>query len=118
MEFSRFTRWCAHALGTPIAFLVALIVVVVWAMSGPFIGFSDTWQLIINTGTTITTGLFVFIIQNTQNHDTRAMHVKLDEIILKMENADNKYVRAETREDKVVQELEQLHEDEIKENTL
>jgi low affinity Fe/Cu permease len=105
-------------VGTPTAFILAVLGVLVWALTGPLFAFSTNWQLVVNSTTTVITFWLVFIIQNTQNHDTRAMHIKLDEIILKMENADNNFVRAETREEKVVQELEHLHEEEIKENTL
>src|SRR5438045_1757787 len=76
--FTRFAKWASREAGRPKAFTLAAIVLVVWAVSGPFFGFSDTWQLIINTGTTIITFLMVFLIQNTQNRDSEAIHVKLD----------------------------------------
>jgi low affinity Fe/Cu permease len=87
--FSRFARWTSHWAGQAQAFAVALLVVVVWAITGPAFGFSDTWQLVINTGTTIVTFLMVFLIQNTQNRDSTAMHLKLDEIIRSLETAHN-----------------------------
>jgi low affinity Fe/Cu permease len=79
--FTRFAQWTARSAGRPITFALALTVVVVWAVSGPVFGFSDTWQLVINTGTTIVTFLMVFLIQNTQNRDAEAMQVKLDELL-------------------------------------
>ncbi len=79
--FGRFARWTAHLAGQPIAFLTAVAIIVGWGASGPVFGFSNTWQLVINTGTTIVTFLMVFLIQNTQNRDGIAVHLKLDEII-------------------------------------
>jgi low affinity Fe/Cu permease len=79
--FRSFAHGAAVAVGSFWAFLVALAVIVVWAVTGPLFGFSDTWQLVINTGTTIVTFLMVFLIQNTQNRDTVAMQIKLDELI-------------------------------------
>lgn len=79
--YTRTARWIAQLSGRPITFLLAVATIVVWLISGPFFGYSDTWQLVINTGTTIVTFLMVFLIQNTQNRDTTAMQVKLDELI-------------------------------------
>jgi low affinity Fe/Cu permease len=79
--FSRFAKWTSRITGSPQAFGIALLVVIVWAVSGPLFHFSDTWQLVINTGTTIATFLMVFLIQNTQNRDAQAIQVKLDELI-------------------------------------
>jgi low affinity Fe/Cu permease len=79
--FRRFSHRVSDVLGTPWAFVLALLVIAVWAVSGPVFRFSDTWQLLINTGTTIVTFLMVFIIQNTQNRDARAIHLKLDELL-------------------------------------
>lgn len=79
--FSRFARWVARASGQPQAFVMALGVIVLWAITGPFFEFSDTWQLVVNTSTTIITFLMVFLIQNTQNRDAEAVQVKLDELI-------------------------------------
>jgi low affinity Fe/Cu permease len=87
--FSRLAAATAHATGRPAAFLLSFAIVVLWAISGPIFGYSDTWQLVINTGTTIVTFLMVFLIQNTQNRDTMALQLKLDELILATKNARN-----------------------------
>jgi low affinity Fe/Cu permease len=92
--------------GKPFTFLLATAAVIVWAVSGPFFGFSDTWQLVINTSTTIVTFLMVFLIQNTQNRDTAAMQIKLAELIIRLDGADNKLATAEDLSDK---DLEKLH---------
>ena len=75
--FHRIARRVSNAIGTPLAFILALLTIVTWAVTGPIFGYSDTWQLIINTATTVVTFLVVFLIQNTQNHDSRALHLKL-----------------------------------------
>ena len=87
--FTKFAKWASHWTGQPIAFLLAAGVILVWILSGPIFGFSDTWQLVINTGTTIITFLMVFLIQNTQNRDTKALQLKLDELIFVMAKANN-----------------------------
>ena len=79
--FARFARFTSHVVGHPLASVSAAAIIVLWALSGPLFGFSDTWQLVINTGTTIITFLMVFLIQNTQNRDSTAVQVKLDELI-------------------------------------
>jgi low affinity Fe/Cu permease len=93
--FSRFAGITAHWTGTSSAFVIAFLIVVVWAASGPLFHYSDTWQLVINTGTTIVTFLMVFLIQNTQNRDTRALQVKLSEVILALETANNRIAAIE-----------------------
>ena len=93
--FVPFSTAIAHWAGTSSAFVVAALVVVVWAVSGPLFNYSDTWQLVINTGTTIVTFLMVFLIQNTQNRDTKALQVKLSELILALEAANNRMASIE-----------------------
>ena len=102
--FARMAGAVAHATGTPGAFLLCVAVVIVWAVSGPLFQFSDTWQLVINTGTTIVTFLMVFLIQNTQNRDGAAIQIKLDELIL-TSKAENDFIGIEKLTDK---ELELL----------
>src|SRR5215217_7736908 len=87
--FTRFAKWTSRATGHPATFVAAVLVLLVWAVSGPIFGFSDTWQLVINTGTTIITFLMVFLIQNTQNRDSAAMQLKLDEVIRAINGAHN-----------------------------
>ncbi len=94
-RFGRLARRSAAAAGSPITFCVAVIVVLAWAITGPWFGFSDTWQLVINTGTTIITFLMVFLIQNTQNRDSTAMQIKLDELIRAIEGARNRMIAIE-----------------------
>jgi len=93
--FPRFANWVAAAAGRPLTFVVAVGIVVIWGISGPLFGFSDTWQLVINTGTTIITFLMVFLIQSTQNRDGEAMQVKLDELIRSIEGAQNALIGLE-----------------------
>ena len=107
-KFSEFALIVSRASGHPIAFLMAMLVVVVWGATGPIFGYSDTWQLVINTGTTIVTFLMVFLIQNTQNRDTLALQLKLDELVLAQRGAHNSFVDLENLSDA---ELERVHED-------
>ena len=107
-HFSRFAHSVSLWTGHPVAFLLALAVVIVWIMTGPIFNYSDTWQLVINTGTTIVTFLMVFLIQNTQNRDTLAIQLKLSELVLAMKGAENKFAAIEDLSD---EELEQLHND-------
>lgn len=100
-------RKCSNALGSPGAFAIAILIIVVWAATGPVFNFSDTWQLIINTGTTIVTFLMVFLIQNTQNHDAKVMHLKLDELIRALAGARNNLVDLEELSEAELKKLEQ-----------
>ena len=104
--FTRFSSITAHLAGHYVTFAVAVALIIVWAASGPLFAFSQTWQLVINTGTTIVTFLMVFLIQNTQNRDSKALHVKLDEIIRALETTDNAVMSAEEDTD---EQLEALH---------
>ena len=97
--FSRFASRIAREAGHPAAFGLAVLVILAWVMTGPIFGFSDTWQLVINTGTTIVTFLMVFLIQNTQNRDSEAMQLKLDEIIRSLEGAHNALLDIEELEE-------------------
>ena len=101
--FGVFARKTSNILGSAWAFVLAIVIIVVWALTGPTFHYSDTWQLIINTGTTIVTFLMVFLIQNTQNRDAKAVHLKLDELIRALGGARNKLV-----------DLEKLSDDELK----
>src|SRR5262245_36406670 len=108
--FTRLAKVTSHAVGRPLAFLTSLSLVAVWALTGPYFHYSTDWQLVINTGTTIVTFLMVFLIQNTQNRDSEAMHLKLDEIIRAMQGAHNALLDLEELEDK---DLDQIRRDYI-----
>jgi low affinity Fe/Cu permease len=106
--FAKFAQATALWTGHPAAFLLALAVVVIWVVTGPVFDYSDTWQLVINTGTTIVTFLMVFLIQNTQNRDMMAVQLKLSELVLAMKGAENKFAAIEDLND---EELQELHDD-------
>src|SRR6266498_1188915 len=108
--FSRFAKGTAHATGHPAAFVLAVIVVLTWGITGPIFGFSDTWQLVINTGTTIVTFLMVFLIQNTQNRDTQALQLKLDELIRVTKGARNRMLDLEEMDEDHLERLREIYE--------
>lgn len=97
--FRKIAARISNATGTANAFLLALAIIIIWGISGPAFGYSDTWQLVINTGTTIVTFLMVFLIQNTQNRDSKALHLKLDELIRSTKSARNAFVDLENFSD-------------------
>lgn len=102
----RFSQQATKAVGTSTAFILALLVIVVWVVTGPLFHFSNTWQLVINTGTTIVTFLMVFLIQRTQNKDALAIHLKLNEIVAALEGASNRLIDVE---DLTEEEIKTLH---------
>jgi len=113
-SFRKFSARVSEAAGKPIVFLAAAIIVLIWVLSGPVFGFSDTWQLVINTGTTIVTFLMVFLIQNTQNRDGKAMQLKLDELLRAQKGARTSLVELEDLDDEelsaLIDEFKKLHD--------
>jgi low affinity Fe/Cu permease len=107
--FTSFANHTARAAGHPATFVLAVLIIIGWAVCGPIFGYSDTWQLIINTSTTIVTFLMVFLIQNTQNRDSTAMHLKLDEIIRAIDGAHNTLMNLEDLEDKDLQAIQERY---------
>jgi len=103
--FTAIANTIARFVGDPVAFMLALATVVIWGVTGPLFHYSDTWQLVINTGTTIITFLMVFLIQNSQNRDAAAMQAKLDELIRAVEQARGQFIGIEHRTDKEIQEI-------------
>lgn len=108
--FRKFAKWVSSVAGSPYVFVLAIIIVGVWALMGPAFGYSDSWQLIINTGTTILTFLMVFLIQNTQNRDSHAVHLKLDELIKAVDAARNQLIDIEDNSDEVIATFEEEFE--------
>lgn len=106
--FYKLARKTSEAVGSPLASISAVTVIIIWAFTGPIFKFSDTWQLVINTGTTIVTFLMVFLIQNSQNRDAKAVQIKLDELIRAIDSARNEIIDVE---DSSEQELQQLQQD-------
>jgi low affinity Fe/Cu permease len=109
--FTRLTKWTAHAAGRPATFILCVGIVLLWAITGPLFGFSDSWQLAINTSTTIVTFLMVFLIQATQNRDAEAMQLKLDEIIRAIGNARNEVLDLEELEEEDLATIRQSYEE-------
>jgi len=105
--FERFANWATNATGSSYAFIMAISIIIIWLVTGPVFNYSDTWQLIINTGTTIVTFLMVFLIQKTQNKDSKAIHLKLNELLAAHAGASNRMVDIE---DLTEEELDRLHE--------
>ena len=110
VSYSSLAKKAARFTGRPATFLLAVLVIVVWAVTGPLFKFSDTWQLVINTGTTIITFLMVFLIQNTQNRDTEAMQVKLDELIRATKGAHNALLDLEELDEKALRTFKERYE--------
>ena len=121
--FTELSRCIAEVAGHPVTFSFALLTIIIWGITGPLFGYSDTWQLMINTGTTIVTFLMVFLIQKTQNRDTEAIHLKLDELIRVTQGARNMMLDLEHMDDESLKRLREIYErlgtqarDEDKEN--
>ena len=109
--FTRFAKWTSRATGHPATFATAVLIILGWAVTGPIFGFSDTWQLVINTGTTIITFLMVFLIQNTQNRDSAAMQLKLDELIRAIIGAHNGLLDLEELSDEELDKIKSRYEE-------
>lgn len=109
MRFSKFCQWLSNKAGSPKTFLLALVLIAAWAVSGPWFHYNDTWQLIINTSTTIITFLMVFLIQNTQNRDNDIVHLKLDELIRATTSAQRSVLNLEDLENKELRRLRERY---------
>ena len=109
--FAKLSRIAASVTGRPATFIVAVLIILAWAISGPLFGFSDTWQLVINTSTTIITFLMVFLIQNTQNRDTEALQIKLDELIRATKGARNEVLNLEELDERELNRIRQEYLD-------
>jgi low affinity Fe/Cu permease len=107
--FERFANWATQATGSSAAFIIATTVIVVWAVTGPIFKYSDTWQLVINTGTTIVTFLMVFLIQKSQNKDSKAIHLKLNELLASHQGASNRMVSLEDLSEAELQQLSKFY---------
>jgi low affinity Fe/Cu permease len=108
--FNNFAKHCAAIVGSPMAFVLAVVIVMTWMVTGPHFAYSDTWQLVINTCTTIVTFLMVFLIQNTQNRDAKVVHQKLNELIRGVHGARNSLINLETLSDQELEVLQQQFE--------
>ena len=108
--FNNFAKYWSAIVGSPMAFVVAVVVVMTWMVTGPLFAYSDTWQLAINTGTTIVTFLMVFLLQNTQNRDAKVVHLKLDELIHGVQGARNSVINLEKLSDQELKTLQQQFE--------
>src|SRR5476651_2247619 len=104
--FEKFSNWATNATGSSAAFITAITIIIIWGVTGPIFHYSDTWQLIINTGTTIVTFLMVFLIQKSQNKDSKAVHLKLNELLASHQGASNRMVNIEDLTEK---DLDLLH---------
>lgn len=108
-SFNRFSHWVTKATGNPKAFLIAILIVVVWAICGPFFHYSEVWQLVINTGTTIITFLMMFVIQQSQNRDTMALHLKLNELIASNKDTSNRLIASEDLTEEELEVIKQYY---------
>jgi low affinity Fe/Cu permease len=111
--FTRVATAIAHLAGQPLAFLLAIAVILIWLLTGPVFGWSDTWQLVVNTGTTIVTFLMVFLIQNSQNRDAAAIQAKLDELIRALEQARSQFIGIEHLPDTEIEQIRASLEEEV-----
>jgi low affinity Fe/Cu permease len=109
-SFRRFSHWTADVVGTAWAFIAAVIVIVLWAVTGPYYHYSDTWQLVMNTATSVITFLMVFLIQSTQNRDSKATQLKLDELIRAVKSARNNLLKLEDMSDDDLEKLQKEFE--------
>lgn len=108
-SFNKFSHWVTKATGSPIAFLTAILVVIIWGISGPFFHYSEVWQLVINTGTTIVTFLMMFVIQQSQNKDTMALHLKLNELIAANKDTSNRLIASEDLTDEELEVIKKFY---------